>query len=410
MAEKGHCKHGEFDLRTGCPQCIAERMAEEGNTPESIAEEVEAVQPKPEQLLVKVQYGKDEGFSSREYTYYTEEPLKVGDVVTVPIRDTTSIARVSHIDVPELEIASFKDKVKIIPAGSIVIEPGTGDLPEPAAEHEPPAEAYYCPPDCRFSIPSGGPADNREVGGCAVVDKLPLAFEYANDPSLPLCPEYQWFTPPEPETAVALRPGEDIEAHGHYLEALKLRDRAAARVITKVEDLGPANDDLSLMSKIKKAMLEKRKSLLAPLEAQKVEIRATYDFLMAPILDGDKIYREKILDFNKEQERIRLEQEDINRKRLEAAQQEMALKGEITESVDLVEVAPEVSKKVSTDMGASGQRDNWKYEVVDFALLPDAYKMADTSQLNAIAKKHHDQKQVPGVRFYNEPIITVRAR
>ncbi|MBA7684472.1 hypothetical protein ES703_92868 [subsurface metagenome] len=88
----------------------------------------------------------------------------------------------------------------------------------------------------------------------------------------------------------------------------------------------------------------------------------------------------------------------------------MKLKGELTESVNLVEVAPEAPKSVSTDMGTSGMTDSWKYEVFDFALLPDEYKVPDTAMLNSIAKKHHDQKQVPGVRFFNEPFITVRAR
>ena len=212
------------------------------------------------------------------------------------------------------------------------------------------------------------------------------------------------------ETALVLRPGEDIEAHGYFQEALKLLAWAQGKVITTVEDVKSVNDDLSLISKLKKVMDNKRKSLLDPLKLQADAIRETYTFLMAPVLEAGQIYRDKMLAYNAEQERIRLEQEDINRKRLEAAEQEMRLKGEITESVDLVEVAPEASKKVSTEMGSSGQRDNWRYEVVDFALLPDAYKVADSSQLNAIAKKHHDQKQVPGVRFYNEPIITVRAR
>ena len=43
---KGNCKHGEFDVREGCPLCIADRMATEGNTEASIAEAVKAVQPK----------------------------------------------------------------------------------------------------------------------------------------------------------------------------------------------------------------------------------------------------------------------------------------------------------------------------------------------------------------------------
>lgn len=217
--------------------------------------------------------------------------------------------------------------------------------------------------------------------------------------------------PEEPaKTAVALRPGEDLEVHGYFEEGQRLLEYAEGRVITTIEQAKAATDDLSVISKLRKLMDDKRKALLAPLEAQKVEIRETYNFLMAPVLAADKITRDKMLDFDKEQERIRLEQEEINRKRLEAAEAEMRLKGELTEPVNLIEVAPEAPKSISTDMGAAGRTDHWKYEVIDFALLPDEYKVVDTAMLNSIAKKHHDQKQIPGVRFYNEPIITVRAR
>jgi hypothetical protein len=116
-----------------------------------------------------------------------------------------------------------------------------------------------------------------------------------------------------------------------------------------------------------------------------------------------------MLDFTREQDRIRSEQEEINRKRQEAAEAEMKLNGELSESVNLVEVSPEAPKTVATDLGTAGQRDNWKWEVVDFALLPDEYKVVDSSLLTAVAKKHHDQKPIPGVRFFNEPIIAVRA-
>lgn len=214
----------------------------------------------------------------------------------------------------------------------------------------------------------------------------------------------------ETQTVLALRPGEDVEAHGYFEEALGLLKYAEARVIASVKDVKVATDDLSLIAKLKKVMENKRKSLLDPLRLQADAIRETYSSLMDPVFRADRITKDKILAFNQEQERIRLEQEDINRKRLEAAEAEMRLKGELTESVNLVEVAPEAPKSVSTDMGTSGQRDNWKWEVVDFALLPDEYKVVDSSILTAVAKKHHDQKQVPGVRFYNEPIIAVRAR
>lgn len=211
-------------------------------------------------------------------------------------------------------------------------------------------------------------------------------------------------------TAITLRPGEDLEAHSHYEEALKLLLYAEARVITTPEDVKLVNDDMAFISKIKKAMEGKRKLLLDPLKSQADAIRETYDYLMLPVLGAQKIYKEKMLVYNAEQDRRRQEQEDINRKRMEAAQQEMALKGELSESVDLVKVTAEAPKTVRTDLGSITQTDHWVYEVLDFALLPDAYKVADSSQLNAIAKSHHDKKEVSGVRFFNKPFITSRAR
>ena len=211
-------------------------------------------------------------------------------------------------------------------------------------------------------------------------------------------------------TALTLRPGADVEIINYYNEALQLLEYAEGRVIKTLDDNKSANDDLSIITKLKKAMDGKRKEYLEPLKVQTEAIRDTYNFLMAPVLEADKITREKMLAYDAEQRRIRAEEEEINRKRMEAAEQEMKLKGELSESVNLVKVTQEPAKSVSTEMGTTGMVDHWKYEVVDFALLPDEYKVVDGSLLTAVAKKHHDQKPIPGVRFYNEPFIAVRAR
>jgi len=213
----------------------------------------------------------------------------------------------------------------------------------------------------------------------------------------------------EPETALALRPGEDIEAHNYFDEAVKLREYASSRVITTLEDSKTATNDLSIISTLKKAMEAKRKEKLAPHEAEVKAIRDTYTFLMTPVLEAERITKEKQVAFLREQERIRREQEEINRKRMEAAEAEMRLKGELTESVNLVEVS-EAPKRVTTDLGSTGLVDHWKFKVVDFALIPDEYKVVDSSLLNAVARKHHDQKLIPGVRFFNEPYIATRSR
>ena len=216
---------------------------------------------------------------------------------------------------------------------------------------------------------------------------------------------------PSDQTAIIkVKPEVDVEVKSFYEEALKLEQYAIVRVIATAEDLKPATDDLSIIAGVKKAMEEKRKEYVKPLQNHVQEINDAFKTLMRPIEEADRITRVKMLDFTKEQERIRLEQEEINRKRREAAEAEMELNGELSEPVNLVEVVPAAPKRVSTDMGSTGMVDHWKWEVVDFALLPDEYKVVDGSMLTAVAKKHHDQKPVPGVRFYNEPIIAVRAR
>jgi len=215
---------------------------------------------------------------------------------------------------------------------------------------------------------------------------------------------------PTPTAIVRVKPEQDIEVRSFYDQAVSLLDYADQRVITTVDDLKPATDDLSIIAKVKKALEEKRKGYLNPLQEHIKEINETFKALLGPIEQADKVTRHKILAFQQEQERIRREQEEVNRLRMEAAQKEMALKGELTEPVDLVEVAPEAPKRVSTGMGAIGQRDNWKWEVMDFALVPDEYKVINAGVLTPIVKASKGKITIPGIRIYNEPIIAVNAR
>ncbi len=208
--------------------------------------------------------------------------------------------------------------------------------------------------------------------------------------------------------ALALRPGEDIEAHGYYVDGVGLLEYAEKRVIATLEDNQAASDDLTIISKLKKVMENKRKSLLDPLKLQADAIRDTYSTLMDPIIAAEKITKDKMLGYAVKQEVTRKAQEEINRKRLEAAEAEMKLNGELSESVNLVEVMPEVSKRVSTDMGSSGQRMIRKYRVVDFALLPDQYKVENSALLNKVVKA--GIHEVPGVELWSEPIIAVTTR
>lgn len=61
--------------------------------------------------LVKLQFMRDGMPSGKEYTYLAEDDVKVGDMVEVA---PPPIGQITQVDVPEEEVASFKDKVKKI--------------------------------------------------------------------------------------------------------------------------------------------------------------------------------------------------------------------------------------------------------------------------------------------------------
>ena len=86
----------------------------------------------------------------------------------------------------------------------------------------------------------------------------------------------------------------------------------------------------------------------------------------------------------------------------------MELKGELTESVNLVEVSSEAPKRISTGMGTVGQRMIRKWEVIDAAQVPEEYKILDSAKITKVVKA--GIPSIPGIRIYEEPILTVNAR
>ncbi len=217
-------------------------------------------------------------------------------------------------------------------------------------------------------------------------------------------------TPEPPEPIVVAMPLRDKEVLAFYKEGLKLFDYAEKRVITTDIEVKNAAADLALIAKVKKAMLEKQKGLTGPLKADLATINESFKTLMAPIENAWSINREKVLAYNEAIVKEKAKEDEINRLRMEAAEKEMALKGELSEPVGLVETSPAPSTHVTTDLGGISQKANWQYVVEDFKLLPDEYKVEDSVLLGKTARNHHDKKQIPGVRFYNKPTIQVNTK
>lgn len=62
-------------------------------------------------MFIKIKFIKNEKLSEREYTYLSQIPVEVGDLVELP---SGGIGVVTEVNVPEEEVESYKDKIKEI--------------------------------------------------------------------------------------------------------------------------------------------------------------------------------------------------------------------------------------------------------------------------------------------------------
>ena len=67
-------------------------------------------------MIIKAKFLKDNQTTGRPYSYYSNDVVAVGDTVQI---NETAKGIVTEVDVPESEIADFKDKVKTI-VGKVV--------------------------------------------------------------------------------------------------------------------------------------------------------------------------------------------------------------------------------------------------------------------------------------------------
>ena len=64
--------------------------------------------------IIKVKFLKGGQATGRDYTYFTPEPVEVGDTVDIDTDRGVAKGVVTFVDVPEAEIAPFKDRAKTI--------------------------------------------------------------------------------------------------------------------------------------------------------------------------------------------------------------------------------------------------------------------------------------------------------
>jgi hypothetical protein len=288
----------------------------------------------------------------------------VGDVIFAPATNGNVEAQVSTINVPEAEIEDIRRIMKVIPSSTIK---GI------AKEIQPPSHE-----DAAFVLPEGWM--DAEQGPIPTPTEVMIRV-----------------SPEQDEAVVALQ-----------TEAAKLLQYAESRVILADGDVKLATDDLGFIATLIKTLEGKRKEYTGPLRGYAEAINNTFKGITDPLVEADKSLRGKIVAYDREQARQRAEEEEINRLRREAAQKEMKLKGELTESVGEVEVRPQQPDHYRGEATTAGKRVNWKWKVVDFARVPDRYKLVDATTIGKVVRA--GERVIPGIEIYPEQGITITTK
>jgi len=373
--------------------------------------------------IVKVRYikretGEPEG---REYSYFTAEPLGLAFHVKAPTEHGHVEAVVTALDVPEAEVAAFRDRVRTIPAGSIMVRPAP-EIELPAAETPPVAQVADPEPN---SLAAAAEAAGAEVKEVNLFDQKPEPEPEAEPPQdegpsegehvEQLWDEQKAAEQSVPPALVTIerqvgKPAPELLPL--YLEAAGLLQFAKARVIATAEDLKPATNDLAIIATCKKAMFARKDELVGPMKAKLDLVNQAFNDIMFPVLEADRLTRAQVTKFDNDQRARAAEAKRIEDEKTRLAREEAAFTGTGEFDVPLgtiEEVAPP-PERTRTDLGTLGGRDNWKARVVDFKLLDDQWKLPNESLLNSHARSTKGERPIPGVEFYNDRITTMRTK
>jgi len=338
--------------------------------------------------IVKVKYRKDGEFTGREYSYYSEETLKVGDIVSVPVKTGFNTAQVSAVDVPESEILPFKDAVKTIPAGSIIKQ-------EPELLENPNISIEQQLTDGFRHLPK--------------IKDIPPVFH--DDPIFEKSTQsIEKESAHESGTAIInINPRDDTAIVNLQTEIIKLSNYAFERKIKSDADLTPAGDDLILISKLKKALKDKQLEYVNPIKAHLDKVQYVFKDLLTCLDDIEKTNKAKISAYTDAQKAKVAEAEEINRQKEELAHKEAVFNGtgEITIDTTPVE-APAPVKKISTLSGSISEvkaPNTWELE--DFDKVPNQYKILDTVRINQLVRAGGS---IPGIKIITHTTIRTTTR
>jgi transcriptional regulator of heat shock response len=202
--------------------------------------------------------------------------------------------------------------------------------------------------------------------------------------------------------------------------ALSVPDQAKQINIKTMDDYVRAGEIMLTIKAIRKKITDTFKPIKQKMDAAKQEVLDQERAADAPLKEAESWLSPQIITWNREQERIRQEEEarlrEIARKEEEERQLQEAIlaeqSGQKEEAEAIisapVQAAPVVVPKAVPKVAGMSIRDNWKFRITNEKLIPREYLKVDEVKIGQVVRAMKSAANIPGVEVYNEGTVSGR--
>lgn len=208
---------------------------------------------------------------------------------------------------------------------------------------------------------------------------------------------------PAAETAVVkIAPDKDEGYIALLAETTKLFEYSTKLIIKDIEDKKAATNDLIIMGDLGKKIEVMKKEWLGPIDAHRKAVFAMFEQISTPLAQAIRQTKTAMIEYDREQERIRLELEEIARKERELEEAKARAENRAPVEVQTIAIPKQDTSRTRSELGLASTVTTYKANIVDFKLLSDDYKMPDMAKLNRVVNAAKGKIEIPGVEIETE--------
>ncbi|OPY04777.1 MAG: hypothetical protein A4E61_00558 [Syntrophorhabdus sp. PtaB.Bin184] len=205
-------------------------------------------------------------------------------------------------------------------------------------------------------------------------------------------------------------------------KALTIPEQARAVKVVDSETYSQAGEILVTIKGLRKEIGAAFDPIIKKAHEAHKEAKAQKDKAEAPLIEAENIIKPALAAYDREQERLRREEEERQREIARKAEEERRLReaeqaekeGRNEEAQAIIEepvyVPPVVLEKTTPKVQGISMQKVWKFRVTNEALIPREYMTPDMVKIGGVARATKGSIQIPGVEIYSEDIVKAGAR